>query len=69
MTVPQLSILERLDDVAERLGHLSPLQGLVSHECGQEHDGDREPFPDRLGRGDAIHFTRQLDIHQYQVGT
>ena len=41
---------------------------VVAHERGQEHDGDREPLPDRLGRGDAIHFTRQLDIHQHQVG-
>ena len=60
--------MERLDDVAERLGHLGPLQGLVAHERGQEHHRDRKPLPDCLGRRDAIHFTGQVDIHQHQVG-
>ncbi len=64
----QFPVLERLDDVAERLGHLGPLQRRVAHERGQEHDRDRQPLPDRLGRGDAVHFTRQVDIHQHQVG-
>ncbi len=43
----------RVDDVATRLGHFGPLQRRVPHERGQEHNRNREPLPDRPGRGDT----------------
>ena len=64
----QLTVLERLDDVAERFGRLGPFHRFVPLHHRQEDDGDVKLFSDRPGGADAVYLPRQLDIHEHQFG-
>ena len=63
----QLGILERLEEVAERLRDPCPLQGLVVRIGRQEDHGNLTATADLLGRINPVEGTLEPDVHQHQV--
>jgi hypothetical protein len=64
----ELSLLEGLENVAEGLDFLGPLEGLFVGIGGEEDDRDPELPADLLGRLDTVHAAREHDVHEDDVG-
>ena len=65
----QLALIERLEDKAERFGNFGAIDGRPIGVGGQV-DHRHVAFPaDALRRGDAVHLTREANIHQHQART
>jgi hypothetical protein len=60
----QVAGLGGLDDVAEGLGDLGPVQGLLVVMTGQEDDGNLACLKNRLGRLDAVDASVEKDVHE-----
>jgi hypothetical protein len=64
----QLGVLKGLDDVAEGLGELGAVQGVLVGVGGEKDDRDAGVFADIMGHVDAVHLALEHDVHQHQVG-
>ena len=65
---PQFPLVERLKNVAERLGHLGPLESGKIRVSGKIDDRNVELAAYVVGRLDAVHFAFQADVHEDDVG-
>ena len=62
---PQVVLVERLDDVAERVGRLGLLHHVVAGVGGEKDTGDRESLANGDGRVNAAHGAGEVDVHQH----
>ena len=63
----QVAVVKGLDQVAERLGHLGPLDRLLVGVSRNINDRGAPSGPDLRGSLDPIHLANQSDVHQNQV--
>jgi hypothetical protein len=63
----QLTILNRLDQIAVRLRHLRPLQERVVQVSCQINHGDAQLGADLPASLYTIHLPGQLNVHQHQL--